>query len=236
MEKTQGANFNRSLVYIAACDTDQDPQHTLANAFKARAYFAFAATIPPALTAAVGHYLTGLLRKPTFTAEEAYYNMLRIDTQRTWVYTDDQDFNGTLDTGGPSNRPTQPSELPVSGVVNALYAYGTDSSGTLVPYMGDGWLTSGVDEGQIFYLLTAARAGSAQDVVHKGLPNLKACWAAWWSGGNLPGTQSPFCQQWNDGNVPSSDEYDYAVYLLSGEDLGFSGTKVPRFTLNDGGN
>jgi hypothetical protein len=230
LEANKGADFGHSLVYIAACDTDQTD--SLRNAIKARAYFAFNSPVPPLLTNATGHYLTALLRKPTFTAEEAYYNMLRIDSQRTTVYSDDDDFKGVLDPGGVNSRSSDKS-VTQSGIVDILDAYGSNG-GNPIPYRGNGWLTSGVSEGQIFYLLTAARAGSDEDI-KKGQDNLKTCWDSWWSQGTLPGVLSPYCQQWNDGSAPSQDEYDYTLYLLTGEDQAFAGTKVPRFTLNDGG-
>lgn len=230
LRTAHGADFSRSLVYVAACDTDQSD--ALRNAIGARAYFAFRTPVSPALTLAVGQYLTGLLLKPSFTSEEAYYNMLRIDAQRTTVYSDDNDFKGILDAGGVDSRSSDPT-VTEAGIVNVLDAYGS-RDGTMVPYTGNGWLTSGLDEGQIFYLLTAARAGSDEDT-KQGLSNLKGCWDTWWSIGTLPGIASPYCQKWNDGSAPSQDEYDYALYLLTGQKHAFSGTPVPRFTLNDGG-
>jgi hypothetical protein len=229
LESTHGADFSRSLVYVSACDTDQTA--TLRNTIKARAYFAFKTPITAALTSAVGTYLAALMHKATFTAEETYYNMLRIDSQRTTVYDEDHYFDGILDSGGVSSRSSDPL-VTEAGIVNVLDGYGSDG-GAVVTYRDNGWLTSGVSEGQVFYLLTAARAGSAEDTKH-GIANLKTCWVGWWSGGHLPGLASPYCQQWNNGSAPTQDEYYYSVYLLSGQDMGFSGTKVPRFTLNDG--
>ena len=230
LESTHSADFSSSLVYVSACDTDQTD--TLRNIFKARAYFAFRTPVSALLSAAVGTYLATLMHKPTFTAEETYYNMLRIDSQRTTIYDEDHYFDGVLDADGVKSRSTDP-RVTEAGIVNVLDAYGT-AGGTVVPYMNNGWLTSGVDEGQVFYLVTAMRAGSAEDT-KKGVANLKPCWDGWWSKGMLPGLASPYCQQWNDGNVPKQDEYYYSIYLVSGQDMGFSGTKVPRYTLNDAG-
>jgi hypothetical protein len=217
-----GADFSHSLVLVDACDSDQTP--ALRNAFEARAYFTFSPTVTGQLGGAVEFYLVSELTRPTVTAEEAYYNMLRIDTTGKEAYSFDSIFNGVF----KAQQGFNPKGVS-AGIYQVLNAYGWDGS-TMVPYVGNGWLTSGLDEGEIWTMLWASRwDGNTK----QGIANLEGCWNALWSHLQLGGINST-CQQWTDGNVPSKNEYDYVIYLLTGKNLGFSHTLVPRFTLNDG--
>ena len=70
--------------------------------------------------------------------------------------------------------------------------------------------------------------------VNQGVKNLEGCEDGVWSKGTV-GAINSTCQQWTDGNVPTKEEVAYAIYLLTGRDIGLTGTPVPRFTLNDAG-
>ena len=254
LHASQGVDLTHSLVYLSACDSDASPE--LAEDVGARALFAYDVDVEENFSNAVGLYLIEMLAKKSFTAEEAYYNMLLIDETGTTVYTADTVFNGTPDEGpvfkleqrvlkrsgsatanaeerareGLAPQPNQPK----SDIYNVLDAYGTKSYGDPVPYIGQGWLSDKINGGAVFYLLVAARAPATMGTIKQGLHNLQVCWNAWWSKGKLPGISSTYCQQAVPGYAPSPDEYWYARYLLSGKQTGFSGTYVPRFTLNDG--
>jgi hypothetical protein len=217
-----GADFSHSLVFVSACETDQ--AEALRNAFEARAYFAFMWTTTAELAGAVEFYLITEITRPTVTAEEAYYNMLRIDTSGLEAYSFDSILNGVF-SAQQKNNPAGVS----AGIYRVLNAYGWNGS-TMVPYVGNGWLTTGLDEGEIWTMLWAARWGRD---TKQGVANLEGCYTSLWSHFELGGITST-CQQWTDGNVPTKNEYDYVIYLLTGKDLGFSHTLVPRFTANDG--
>jgi hypothetical protein len=217
-----GADFSRSLVFIGACDTDQTP--SLRNAIESRAYLSFSPTVTTELVGAIEFYLITEMTRPTVTAEEAYYNMLRVDTTEKAAYTFDEIFNGVF----KGQQQFNPKGVN-AGIYQVLDAYGWDGS-AMVPYVGNGWLTKGLDEGEIWTMLWASRWNRD---TKQGVSNLEGCWKALWSKLQLGGITST-CQQWTDGNVPSKNEYDYAIYLLTGNNLGFSRTVVPRFTLNDG--
>jgi hypothetical protein len=246
LHQGQGVDLTHSLVYLSACDADQNP--ALAVSVGARAFFAYDVDVSDKLANAVSLYLMTMLAKKSFTAEEVYYNMLLIDETGHTVYTQDSDFNGAFVTeqrvlaeqaeqnaaeAARKKLGPQPNQ-PKSDIYNVLDAYGTQSYGDTFPYLSNGWLSDNVDGGAVFYLLVAARAPSTGGTIKQGLKNLKICWNAWWSDGKLPGISSPFCQQAAPGYAPSADEYWYARYLLSGVRHGFSDFYVPRFTLNDG--
>jgi hypothetical protein len=103
----------------------------------------------------------------------------------------------------------------------------------MIPYIGDGWLGKGIDEGQIWTMMWAARWVTD---IKQGVKNLESCEDGVWEKGTLGGINST-CQDWTDGNVPTKEEVAYAVYFVTGADIGLEGTPtpVPRFTLNDQG-
>jgi hypothetical protein len=245
LHNRQHVDLTHSLVYLDACDADANPW--LAIYVGARAFFAWNVDVADPLGNAVALYLLTMLTKKSFTAEEAYYNMLLIDETGHTVYTQDSDFT---DTFAPEQRtlartakqnaeqrakeglPPQPNQ-PKSDIYNVLDAYGTQTYGDTIPYIGSGWLSDNVDGGAIFYLLVAARAPSLGGTIKQGLRNLNICWKAWWSKDKLGGI-STTCDQAAPGYAPNADEYWYARYLLSGKKQGFDDEYVPRFTLNDG--
>ena len=211
-----GANFGKSLVVVGACYTDDKPD--LREAIKAKAYLAFNVEVNVGLVDAVTEYVPDLMVRPSFTAEEAYYNAIRIAHTHKYAYKQDKDFDQT----GARDDFTKEFD-----------GWGWDGS-KMVQYMGNGWLDPGkVDGGQIWYLTFAARWG--QDVV-QGAQNLMTCWNSWWQNGQTGGLASPFCQNANAGSAPKADEVGYATYLITGNaQPSYSGTKVPRLTLRDGG-
>jgi hypothetical protein len=245
LHNRQHVDLTHSLVYLDACDADANP--LLATYVGARAFFAYDVDVADPLGNAVALYLFTMLTKKSFTAEEAYYNMLLIDETGQTVYSNDNDFNEvfapeqrTLAKAAQENAEERAREKmgpepnqPKSDIYNVLDAYGTQTYGDTVPYVGSGWLSDNVSGGAVFYLLVAARAPSLGGTIKQGLRNLTTCWNAWWSKGKLGGI-STTCDQAAPGYAPNADEYWYARYLLTGKHQGFSDEYIPRFTLNDG--
>ncbi|HZT97909.1 MAG TPA: hypothetical protein VFB34_13835 [Chloroflexota bacterium] len=223
LESSKGVNLSHSLVYVGACYTDRTP--ALRQAIRARAYFAFHEEGYGGLVNAVGSYLVQMLDRPTVSPEEVYYNMIRVDQSSQEIYAEDTVFKDELypQTVFFNDRDIQ------TAIVGVVDAYGT--SGQVIPYLYDGWLNKKVDQGQVWWLTFASRWG--QDT-KQGVKNLELCWNTYWSKGQLGGLKSPFCQNANDGSVPSKNDVNYAIYLVSGDNMGFGFTVVPRFTLNDG--
>jgi hypothetical protein len=225
MESLKGLNLSRSLVYVGACYTDRSA--ALRDAIRARAYFAFQQEAFSPLVSAVGNYLIRLLYRPTVTAEEVYYNMIRVDQSAQMIYVEDAAFNGSL---YPQARFYNGMGVK-SAILGALDAYFYDGK-KVVPYVPNGWLSASLNHGEVWWLLFASRWG--QNVV-TGVANLKSCWNNYWSKKKLGGLNSPFCNAANNGSLPTKDEVFYAIYLATGE-KGFSGsiTPVARFTLDYG--
>jgi hypothetical protein len=174
-----------------------------------------------------------MLVRPTFTSEEVYYNILRLDVTSLIAYKTDSVLNGLLSDQAASNQEQatkNPAVYAPSALQYVFNAWG-DNSGTMVRYNGNGWLGRGIDEGQIWTMLWAARWGKDTE---QGVKNLKGCWDGVWSHHEL-GAINSTCQLWTDGNVPTEEELDYTIYLLTGDQSGLTGAPVPRFTLNDGG-
>ena len=165
--------------------------------------------------AALADYFITRLVKPTVTAEEVYYNALRVDATAKYAFKDDYILNKQLASQAASNA----EDLSVPYAPQALQyvfdAWG-DSGGEMIPYIGNGWLGSGIDEGQIWTMLWAARWGTD---VNQGVKNLEGCEDGVWSKGTV-GAINSTCQQWTDGNVPTKEEVAYAIYLLTGRDIG----------------
>jgi len=223
MEQSEGLDLSRSLVYVGACYTDRTP--ALRDAVKARAYFAFQQEAFSGLLEAVGNYLIRMLYRPTVTAEEAYYNMARIDQTDQMIYVEDAAFLGDL---YPQAHVFNDKTVK-SAILGVLDAYGYDGK-SIVPYVDNGWLSKEVNHGQVWWLVFASRWG--QDT-KTGVHNLETCWSDYWSKGQLGGLADPYCNSANDGSLPTKSEVYYAIYLVSGLNS-VSFQVVPRFTLNDG--
>ena len=230
LRDSRGADFSHSLVFVGACLSDATPY--LRNAILARAYFAWKVSAINETDAAITDYLITRLVKPTVTAEEVYYNLLRIDSTGQYAFKDDLVLNHHLVSQADSNA----EDLSVPYTPEALQyvfdAYG-NSGGQMIPYIGDGWLGKGIDEGQIWTMMWAARWVTD---IKQGVKNLESCEDGVWEKGTVGGINST-CQDWTDGNVPTKEEVAYAVYFVTGADIGLEGTPtpVPRFTLNDQG-
>jgi hypothetical protein len=215
------ADFTHSLVYIGACETDETED--LRKAIQAGAYFAWKKDVQSGLNAAVESYLVASLSRPTHTAEESYYNLMRIANSQQMIYVEDKLLDGKLGSG--------PSDM------HNLDAYGWDG-GSVLDYRDAGWYGTAEKQkdafnaGQVWWLLFVERWSPNRD---DGKIKIANCWDQFWSHGDLGGLRSPQCQNYNNGSLPKADEVGYATYLLTGAtDPGFSGTKVPRWTLNDG--
>jgi hypothetical protein len=103
----------------------------------------------------------------------------------------------------------------------------------LVPYRDAGWLGSGLNAGQVWWILFAARWSPDRD---EGWTKIHNCWDEIWTHPELGALVSPQCNTYKGGDAPKEDDVGYAEYLLKGEAYpGFGGVKVPRWTLNDGG-
>ncbi len=217
---SHGASFSKSLVYIAACSTDATPD--LREAVHARAYFGWATDINSALAGAVGNYLIDSMIRPTHTAEEAYYNIFRIVSTQQRIYDEDQDFEDAIASGYAKS----------TGFLDLLHGYGWDGS-TLVPYATSGWLDREMNPGDVWWLVFAGRWDqSAAD----GANTLLKCEMTYWQAGEQAGLSDTFCNAAAPGGVPTSDEVGYATFVLTGKQLvPYSGTAVPRLTLDDGG-
>ncbi|NNN22027.1 MAG: hypothetical protein HKL80_08525, partial [Acidimicrobiales bacterium] len=225
LKSSKGVDFSKSMVFMNACLTDQTL--ALVDAIGAKAYFAWYEETATDVSNAVEDYIVRQLVKPTFTSEEVYYNLLRIDLTGLAAYPEDSLFQNVMPSQLQYNKHGQ-----TGAIAGVLDAWGKSSSGQEIPYIGHGWLSPNISHQQVWFLLFAARWGSNTT---NGITNLDSCMAQYWSSGtSLGGLASPFCQNANDGSAPTKQELGYATYLLDGDNSGFGGTMVPRFTLNDG--
>ncbi len=225
LKSNKGVDFSKSMVFINACLTDQSL--ALVDAIGAKAYFAWYEEASTDMSNAVEDYIVRQLVKPTFTSEEVYYNLLRIDLTGLAAYPEDSLFQGVMPSQLQFNKHGQ-----TGAIAGVLDAWGRSPSGQEITYIGHGWLSPNISHQQVWFLLFAARWGSN---TKNGITNLDNCMAQYWSSGSsLGGLASPFCQNANDGSAPTKQEVGYATYLLDGDNSGFGGTVVPRFTLDDG--
>ena len=220
----RSADFSRSLVFVGACDTDYTPY--LREAIDARAYFAWRVPAVSETDAKMVVYTIAMLAKPTVTAEEVYYNLLRVDATSAIAFKQDNILNGAFSDQMMANRTSAAKDATIYAPSALPYVFDGwgDNGGTLVHYIGNGWLANGTDEGQIWTMLWAARWGRD---TKQGIKNLQGCWDGVWVHHEV-GAINSTCQQWTDGNVPTEQELDYTVYLLTGQTSGLTGAPVPR--------
>jgi hypothetical protein len=185
LRDARGANFSHSLVFVGACLTDATPY--LRNAVLARAYFAWKVTAVTGTDAAIVDYLITRLVKPTVTAEEVYYNLLRIDSTGQYAFKDDLVLNHQLVSQAASNAedPSVPYAPEALQYVFDAYA---NNNGEMIPYIGNGWLGKGIDEGQIWTMTWAARWGTD---VKQGVKNLEGCYDGVWKRARLAPSTCP---------------------------------------------
>jgi len=222
----QGATFAKSLVFIDACWTDST--NSLRAAIRARAYFAWLVPVYNSVASAVAEYIVDAVARPTHSAEEAYYNILRVVNTGEMIYKEDHDLDYVLTAHVPSAV-----SLPIT---SNLDGWAWDGE-TMVSYRGNGWLSQDVDPGQVWWMLYAGRwDNNAQN----GAAALQQCLADYWVHGQPGGLGNTFCNAANAGNLSNktrvSNDVAYAVYLLDGKLSGDfpAGDVVPRWTLNDG--
>ncbi len=218
----QGANFDRSLVYMASCLTDATPD--LREAVKARAYFAFNVPANPELSGRLFQYLCKHLKRRTHTAEEAYYNILRVANTRQMIYPEDELLDNMCTEGSVS-------QLHVTQNVFKGYAFDGEE---VASYQLGGWLhTPDADPGTVWWLVFGGRWGQN---AHNGAQGMLDCWEDCWESGDTGGLANQGCENRAVGRAPTASEVGYASYLLTGQPvLEFTGFKYPRWTLNDGG-
>ena len=227
LRNAEKVSFNDSLVYISACQTDHSA--SLRDAIDAKAYFAYYLSIDANLATAVMEYLIDDLARPTHSPEEAFYNMLRVDNTRQMIYKEDHLLNGVLGKPGTDES-----------IAGNLEGWGWNGS-KLVVYDRSGWdgeKRYGVDPGQVWWMLYAARWD--KDAT-EGAAELTNCLNEYWVNGEPGGLANEFCNSANAGLLSNKErvkaDVAYAVYLLTGEPpAGFPQDDiVPRWTMDDSG-
>lgn len=211
--KSEGVSFASSFVFLSSCESDVNPDIRTAVGAKVFAGFSEQANITAAKTAFA--YLVEQLARSTRSAEEAFYNLVRVVNTGQTIYEEDQVFDGT----------------PSKALSKILKLYG-GGTGAPVDYFGNGWLDGdALDQGQVWWLAFSGRwSGDAAE----GASKLQNCWDQFWSQGNKGGLASPACNASNSGNLPTAAEVSYAIFLLTGKDAIASSVKIPRWTLADG--
>ncbi len=218
-------SFKRSFFFTAACFTDDTGD--LRDAVRARAYFAWKVSVSPRLNEAVCRFLVESLARPTHSAEEAYYDLVRVVNTRELVRVEDRILEGVVPTSEGGRRAPLFADLK-----NYLFnGYGLEGT-EMVRYAGNGWLSPArVDVGQVWWLVFAGRWG--QDAP-QGAENLKDCYEKYWSKKQFGRLKSAYCNAANIGKIPKEAEVAYARYLLTGKKPeGYGGRVVPRWTLNE---
>ncbi len=219
--RTRQADFSRSLVFVAACLTDATPD--LHDAIKARAYFSFDISVNINVAAKILEYFCKSLARPTHSAEETYYNVLRTANTRQMIYAEDKILDANI----------QADRDQIGSVLTFFKGYGYDGT-KMISYMEGGWLnTMNADPGAIWWLLFSGRWGQNAASGTDGMLN---CWESFWKDGKTGGLANPACHNKTPGRAPTELEVAYASYLLSGRNvLSPQGmTRIPRWTLNDG--
>jgi hypothetical protein len=216
LEATQKADFSDATFFLSTCEGDKLwPGVTqVREKIKAEVFLGFDEQMGFDQATTTFAYLVKQLVRPTRSAEEAYYNLVRVVNTKQMIYPEDKLFDGIGNT-------------PV--ISEALNAYGRTPE---VVYFGNGFLDrSVVNQGQVWWLTFAGRwSGDTAN----GATVLLNCWDEFWSKGNKGGLASPLCNASNAGDLPKVDEVSYAIYLLTGtKTLTYSGTTVPRWTLAD---
>jgi hypothetical protein len=211
-------DFSHSLVYAASCWSDDQPDNRIA--IKARAFLGITALANPKLVGAMGNYLVAHLARKTHSAEEAYYNLFRIVATRQAIYKEDVGLKEAI----PEALTKQHKWLEY------FRGWGWDGK-QLLAYDINGWLDRAMNPGSVWYLLYAGRW--SKDAFDGGLM-LVRCWKDYWVNGDPGGMKDQICNSAHPGDV-TQDEVAYATYLLTGNlMLPYSGTPVPRWTLDDG--
>jgi hypothetical protein len=217
--------FKKSLFFTAACYTDST-EH-LRNAIRAKAYFAWKISVSPQMNGATFHYLMENLIRHTHSAEEAYYNLVRVVNTREIIFKEDRILSGKV----PASEDNVKSPIFKDLQDYLFNGYGL-AGNQIIRYAGNGWLNpKQLDVGQVWWLVFAGRWGQN---ARTGVENLKDCYKNFWSKRSFGRLKSPFCNAANIGKLPKKSEVAYACYLLTGDQPeGYSGQAVPRWTLNE---
>jgi hypothetical protein len=197
----------------------------LQDAIQARALLGYGSVVNPKFSDAVSLYLAKSLVRRTRTAEETYYNIIRIQNTREMIYAEDKVFDADL----------LPKGMRKNFITWLLVGSGYDPQKKVsLSYSETGWLkTADSDPGSIWWLMFGARWG--QDSA-AGAESLRGCWEQFWSRDEAGGLMAPFCNAMTLGSrLPTPNDIAYGSYLLNGlpvlsADIPF----VPRFTLHDG--
>jgi hypothetical protein len=188
----------------------------------AQAYFAFKDDVEAKFATAAEQYIVDFLAHPTRSPEEAYYNLVRVDKTREMIYKEDHLLNGVLGKWcGDSST-------------CILDAWGWDGS-MMVSYTKHGWLSSEVDQGQVWWMLFAGRWDRNAT---NGANALQKCYDTYWSQDETGGLADQFCNAANTGLGKDKEKLGrdvaYAIYLLTGKKPnGFDSDVPPRWTLDD---
>lgn len=215
-------DLSSSLVFIGACLTDKTPD--LRNAIKAKNYFAYNIPVDSRLCGAISQYFCKMLTKPTFTAEEVYYNAIRVYNLQQMIYTNDTMFKNAIPVDDPPQLHT------------FFRGYATGSDGTNLEMISNGWLVQNkIDPGVLWWHMFTTRWG--QDA-YGGVLGAYDCWENFWKNGDTGGLANPGCQNKASGRVPTQEELAYMAWLLIADTKYMPGSlkKLARFTLYDGRN
>ncbi len=219
-----GIDFSSSLVMMAACLSDKlDTPPTLRDTIGARAYFAYKVSVSGAFAGAAFQYFVKSLVRKTHSAEESYYNVVRIANVGQMIYPEDALFNGIAPVDSHGN----------TDVLSAFHGY-FSRGGKAIDYQSTGWLnTPMANPGSIWLLLLGGRGGGS---AAQGSKNFDTCWNGPWKGGST-GQLGTWCYDNAPGYAPKAPEVAYANYLLTGENPGSGlpsvSTTVPLWTLHD---
>ena len=223
--RERGADFSRSFFYLAACETaNKDDNYSIfADAIRARAFFGHRGKASNYLEHAIVSYFIRSLGRYTRTAEEAYYNILRVQNTGQMIYAEDALLDGRIFV----------ANMPSMTDANSLMGYGLVDGGVW-PFRDGGWQSSdSIDRAGLWWLLFGARWS---DSAASGAQSLKSCWDDYWHNGvDTGGPTAPGCNAMTPGYVPRENEVAYSSYLLTGTPVvPFSGLPFARFTLHDG--
>jgi len=185
-------------------------------------------------------YLVQHLYRHTHTAEEAYYNVLRVLRVKQWIFAEDR----VLDALGAEpckayDAATDPCQVgDREGLALNFHGYAYSGSDDPISFLDGAWLTDvstsdpNRNPGNIWWLLFKSRWFIPDTGAVKSLSD---CWDAWWKSGQVGGVGDT-CGAEAPGVPPNEDELAATAYLLTNGPAPFSTSKplLPRWTWNDG--
>jgi hypothetical protein len=231
--RSKGADFSRSLVYIGGCATTATDN--LKDAIGAAAHFGMDQNTTPDSTL-IFFYMVQNLFRHAHSAEEAYYNALRVLRTRGAIYPEDWYLDVFQNKGCAPAGTAQEDDPCIIGtrefLASSFRGYAADPGSPGVDLLTLGWLTD-PSPGNIWWLLFKSRFYTATTQAKA----LSDCWDAWWMNMD-PGstTTGAVCNDMAPGVAPSVDEVGYATWL---DHKAFDAvpqgmlTPAPRWTWND---